>query len=58
MKSQSKASNKYNKENTKTYLIRLNKLSDADVIRWLDRQQNKNGYIKNLILKDILEIMG
>ena len=57
MKSQSRASNKYNKENTKTYLIRFNKLSDADLIRWLDRQQNKNGYIRNLILKDILKTM-
>lgn len=57
MKSQSRASNKYNKENTKTYLIRFNKLSDADLIRWLDKQQNKNGYIRNLILKDILKTM-
>lgn len=58
MKPTSKASNKYNKENTKTYLIRFNRLSDADLIRWLDKQQNKNGYIRNLILKDILKTMG
>lgn len=58
MKPTSKASNKYNKENTKTYLIRFNRFSDADLIRWLDKQQNKNGYIRNLILKDILKTMG
>ena len=55
---QKKASNKYNQENTKTYLIRLNKLYDADMIRWLDKQHNKSGYIKNLISKDIIRKMS
>ena len=52
MNSRSKASAKYNKENTKTYLIRMNLKTDADIIRALDKQNNKTGYIKNLIAKD------
>ena len=55
---QKRASTKYNHENTKTYLIRMNKLYDADLIRWLDKQQNKSGYVKNLISKDIIRKMG
>ena len=55
MNSRSKASMKYNKENTKTYLIRLNLKTDADIIRALDRQTNKTGYIKNLISKDLIK---
>ena len=55
MNSRSKASTKYNKENTKTYLIRLNLKTDADIIRALDKQINKTGYIKNLISKDLIK---
>lgn len=58
MKRTSKASNKYNKENTKTYLIRLNTMYDADLIRWLESQKNKNGYIKKLIVQDLIQKMG
>ena len=53
-KTRTEISNKYNRENTKTYLLRLNKRTDIALIRWLDFQDNKSGYIKNLILKDIL----
>ena len=54
MKTRTEISNKYNRENTKTYLLRLNKRTDTALIRWLDCQDNKSGYIKNLILKDII----
>lgn len=54
MKTRTEISNKYNRENTKTYLLRLNKRTDTTLIRWLDCQDNKSGYIKNLILKDII----
>ena len=40
----------------KTYVrisVLLNKKSDADIINYLDKQKNKNQYIKNLIRKDI-----
>ena len=52
---QKKASNKYNKENTVQYCIRLNKKTDAEVIEVLDRCTNKAGYIKRLIINDIFQ---
>lgn len=58
MKKTSIASNKYNKENTKTYLIRLNINTDSDLIRWMDSQKNKNGYIRKLIVQDLIQKMG
>ena len=50
---QKRASAKYAKANTRTISIKLNKKTDADVIEKLDTVQNKNGYIKKLIRKDI-----
>lgn len=52
--SRSDASTKYNKENTKTYLLRCNIKTDQEVIEHLDKQENKNGYIKGLILSDVV----
>ena len=49
MNSRSKASMKYNKENTVQVLVRLNKNTDADIIKILDEVGNKQGYIKTLI---------
>ena len=51
-KAQIKASNKYNKENTLTICLRLNKETDKDIIDILDSKDNKTGYIKNLIRSD------
>lgn len=44
-----RASNKYNKANTKTYCFRFNRKTDADIIEKLERQTSKQGYIKSLI---------
>lgn len=44
---------RYNKANTITVLLRLNKSTDADIINRLERTQNKTGYIKSLIRADI-----
>lgn len=48
-----KAQNKYRKVSTRTYSIRLNKQTDADVIEVLDRIDNKQAYIRNLVRSDI-----
>ena len=53
MNNKSIASNKYNKENTKQILIRLNKNTDADIIARLDSVDSKQGYIKELIRDNI-----
>lgn len=52
-KAQIKASNKYNKENTKTYLLRLHKRNDADLIRYIDLLQDSHRSI-NAEIKDAL----
>ena len=51
-KAQIKASNKYNKENTLTVCLRLNKETDKDIIEILDKMVSKQGYIKALIRRD------
>ena len=50
---QIKASNKYTKEHSKSYLIRFNRDTEQDIIKYLDSLDNKQGYIKNLIKDDI-----
>lgn len=46
--------NEYNKNNYKQFKIWLNKSTMADVIEWLDTKDNKQGYVIDLIRKDIL----
>ena len=48
-KAQFKASAKYDKANTKGIYLKLNKITDADIISFLDTINNKQGFIKNLI---------
>ena len=52
-KAQLRAINKYNREQTISIAIRLNKKTDADIIEKLQAVDNKAGYIKALIRKDI-----
>ena len=56
MNNRSKASAKYNKENTTQVLLRLNKKTDADIIAHLadlGGKHTKQGYIKELIRYDM-----
>lgn len=53
MNNQSKNSIKYDKENTKRVYIKLNKNTDSDILSYLDSKPNKQGYIKELIRKDM-----
>ena len=55
MNSQSKAQAKYDAENTKRVFIKLNLKTDADILEQLEKVGNKQGYIKELIRKDIAE---
>lgn len=47
-----RASMKYNEKNVKQIKLSLNKKTDADIIFVLDRCDNVQGYIKDLIRKD------
>ena len=51
-KAQLKAKEKYNKANTITLCLRLNKNTDKDIIDILDKVGSKSGYIKELIRLD------
>lgn len=51
--SQIRASIRYNKENTVQISLKLNRSTDADLIDSLNRIANKQGYIKELIRRDI-----
>lgn len=55
-KAQIKASNKYNRENTITLCLRLNKETDKDILEYLRTIDNKSGFIKSLIRSDIPKI--
>ena len=50
---QKRAVAKYDAENTKSFLLKLNKKTDADILEWLNQQPNKQGYIKSLIRNDM-----
>ena len=43
----------YEKVNVKAYRLRLNKITDKDVIDKIEEQPNKINYIRQLILADI-----
>ena len=47
-----KASIKYNQNNVKQIKLNLNKKTDADIIELLERTDNVQGYIKQLIRQD------
>ncbi len=48
-----RATQKYLREKTKQIGLQLYKNTDADMIIWLDSQENKQGYIKALIRADM-----
>lgn len=49
---QKRASAKYDKRNSKTISLKLNLKTDADIIEILEKVDNVQGYIKNLIRND------
>ena len=51
--SQRKANKKYDKNNTKQLMLKLNLKTDKDILDKLNSVDNKQGYIKKLIREDI-----
>ena len=51
--SQNKAQAKYDAKNTKQIRLKLNIVTDADILQKLEEVGNKQGYIKELIRRDI-----
>ena len=50
---QIKAVAKYDAENTKSFLLKLNRKTDADIIAFLEQQPNKLAYLKKIIRDDM-----
>lgn len=50
---QMRANAKYDANNTLQVKMKLNKTTDADIITKLESVKNKQGYIKELIRRDI-----
>lgn len=50
---QKRAVLKYDQANTKQYKLKLNLKTDADIIEYLDRLENMQGKIKELIRKEM-----
>ena len=55
MDSRTKASAKYIKNNVKRIVLNLNINTDHDMIEYMDGIENKQGYLKSLIKKDMEE---
>lgn len=51
---QIRAAAKYDKNNTILIQLKLNKKTDADILECLDQQDNRQGFIKMLIRKHML----
>lgn len=50
---QKRATQKYDAKNTKQYHLKLNLITDADIIAQLEKQASIQGYIKALIRSDM-----
>lgn len=46
---------KWDKENIQRIVVKLTKNLDGDIIDWLETKESKQGYIKELIRKDMRE---
>lgn len=44
---------RYDKKNTVQFKMKLNRKTDADILKKLSEVKNKQGYVKALIRKDI-----
>ncbi len=51
---QLRAQSKYDKEHTKSILFKLNLTNDADILAKLEDVENRQGYVKKLIRRDIM----
>lgn len=44
---------KYNRDNIVSILLKFNKKTEADVLEQIEKQPNRQGYIKDLIRRDM-----
>ena len=55
MEQKETARQRYKKENILTIWLKLNRKTEPELVKQIEKQQNKNGYLKSLIKRDIEE---
>lgn len=50
---QIRAQMKYDKKNTRQIMFKFNLTTDADILKKLDSVENRQGYVKELIRRDL-----
>lgn len=45
--------NKYEKENIRQIRLKINRKTEPEMIEWIEKQENIQGYIKRLIREDM-----
>lgn len=50
---QAKANAKYVKENQRQIMVKVNRKTEPEMLKWIEQHDNLQGYIKSLILADM-----
>lgn len=45
--------NQYEKENLRQIRLKINRKTEPELLKWIETQENIQGYIKRLILEDM-----
>ena len=45
--------NQYEKENIRQIRLKINRKTETELLEWIEKQENIQGYIKRLILEDM-----
>ena len=45
--------NQYEKENLRQIRLKINRKTEPELLEWIEKQENIQGYIKRLILEDM-----
>lgn len=45
--------NQYEKENIRQIRLKINRKTEPELLEWIEKQENIQGYIKRLILEDM-----
>ena len=45
--------NQYEKENIRQIRLKINRKTEPELLAWIEKQENIQGYIKRLILEDM-----
>ncbi|MBQ6800124.1 MAG: hypothetical protein IJP08_03330 [Bacteroidaceae bacterium] len=58
MKKEHEKIQEYIKKNMRQFMVKINRVTEPELLEWLESQPNKQGYIKELILADMEKHRG